>query len=232
MGRRPGGELAARPLHLIFIADCSGSMASHGKIQALNQAIREATPHLKKVAIENPNADVLLRAIAFHNGARWVLPTPTHARDFTWKDLAPRGCTDMGAAMRLLATALDVEQMSARALPPVLILLSDGRPTDDFNGGLRALEASPWARKAVRLAIAIGKDVDLDVLRRFIGHEEIEPLQANNPQDLLTFIRWASTAVVQAVSSPMSRTAGHQPSTRNVDLGPQPTADVEVSDVW
>ena len=42
MGKRPGGELAARPLHFIWIADCSGSMAVDGKIQSLNTAIREA----------------------------------------------------------------------------------------------------------------------------------------------------------------------------------------------
>ena len=63
--RRPGGELATRPLHFIWITDCSGSMKSHGKIQALNTAIREATPHMQKVADENPNAEVLVRALKF-----------------------------------------------------------------------------------------------------------------------------------------------------------------------
>ena len=32
MGKRPGGELATRPLHFIWIADCSGSMSGE-KIQ-------------------------------------------------------------------------------------------------------------------------------------------------------------------------------------------------------
>ena len=27
MAKRPGGELATRPLHFIWIADCSGSMS-------------------------------------------------------------------------------------------------------------------------------------------------------------------------------------------------------------
>ncbi|HXI19313.1 MAG TPA: tellurium resistance protein, partial [Chloroflexota bacterium] len=53
--RRPGGELATRPLHFIWITDCSGSMKSSGKIQSLNTAIREATPHMQRVADENPN---------------------------------------------------------------------------------------------------------------------------------------------------------------------------------
>ena len=69
--RRPGGELATRPLHFIWIADCSGSMGSHGKIQALNNAVREAVPHMQQVADENPNAQVLVRAVRFASGAQW-----------------------------------------------------------------------------------------------------------------------------------------------------------------
>ncbi len=71
MMKRPGGELASRPLHFIWIADSSGSMSDDGKIQALNTAIREAIPHMKKVAEDNPNAQVLVRAVKFSNGAQW-----------------------------------------------------------------------------------------------------------------------------------------------------------------
>ena len=35
MSTRPGGELATRPLHFIWIADCSGSMEPDGKIQGV-----------------------------------------------------------------------------------------------------------------------------------------------------------------------------------------------------
>ena len=34
ISKRPGGELASRPLHFIWLADCSGSMSIDGKIQA------------------------------------------------------------------------------------------------------------------------------------------------------------------------------------------------------
>ncbi len=71
--RRPGGELATRPLHFIWIADCSGSMDIDGKIQTLNNAIREAIPHMQSVADENPERGrsgacpaVLLRCAVAH----------------------------------------------------------------------------------------------------------------------------------------------------------------------
>ncbi len=203
--RRPGGELATRPLHLIWIADCSGSMGSDGKIQALNNAVREAVPHMQQVADENPNAHVLVRAVAFANGAQWHLAQPTPVADFKWTDLKAGGTTDMGKALALVGQELKIPPMSDRALPPVLVLISDGQPTDDFGKGLEALMGEPWGKKAVRIAIAIGDDADLEVLQRFIGHPELQPLQANNPEALVRHIRWVSTAVLQAASSPASQ---------------------------
>lgn len=206
MIRRPGGELAARPLHLIWIADCSGSMGSDGKIQALNNAVREAIPHMQQVADENPNARVLVRALAFASGAQWHIAQPTPVADFKWTDLKAGGTTDMGRSLTLVAEELRIPPMTDRALPPVLVLISDGQPTDDFSKGLAALMAEPWGKKAVRIAIAIGDDADLEVLQRFIGHPELQPLQANNPEALVRHIRWVSTAVLQGASSPASQT--------------------------
>ncbi len=93
--------------------------------------------------------------------------------------------------------------MTERGLPPVLILISDGQPTDDISKGLQAIMEQQWGKKAVRLAIAIGEDADLDVLQKFIGHSEIKPLQANNPEALTKYVKWASTAVLKSVSSPL-----------------------------
>ena len=207
MIRRPGGELATRPLHFIWIADCSGSMGSQGKIQALNNAVREAIPHMQRVADENPNAEVLVRVVRFASGAQWHLGQATAVADFKWDDLKAGGTTDMGRALKLVAGELKIPPMSDRALPPVLVLISDGQPTDDFGKGLEELLGEPWGKKAVRVAIAIGDDADTEVLRRFIAHPEIEPLQANNPEALVRHIRWVSTAVLQAASSPASQVA-------------------------
>jgi len=63
MGKRPGGEMTTRPLHFIWIVDCSGSMGVDGKIQSLNTAIREAIPHMQRVANENPNAACIYTSV-------------------------------------------------------------------------------------------------------------------------------------------------------------------------
>jgi uncharacterized protein YegL len=234
MKTRPGGELATRPLHFIWIADCSGSMAVDGKIQALNTAIREAIPHMQKVADENPNAQVLVRAIKFASGAQWHISQPTPVEDFKWEDLSAQGETDMGKALSMVSDQLRIPPMTDRALPPVLVLVSDGQPTDDFNKGLRDLMDEPWGKKAVRIAISIGTDADEEVLQKFIGHSELKPLQANSPEALVKYIKWVSTAVLKSASAPASQATADAPAAVNVPV-PMPTADDEptsAADVW
>jgi uncharacterized protein YegL len=231
MPARPGGALATRPLHFIWLADCSGSMSQDGKIQALNNAIREALPHMQKVAGDNPHADVLVRAIRFSQGAEWHVAAPTPIAQFRWTDLHAGGVTDLGAALRLLAQELKVPPMSERALPPVLVLVSDGQPTDDFEGGLRALLSLPWGLKAVRLAIAIGSDADPDTLEQFINNPAVALLHANNPESLVNNIKWVSTAVLLSVSAPASQTQTVGAANANVPV-PQPPPPMSSGDVW
>lgn len=209
MNKRPGGELASRPLHFIWIADSSGSMQQDGKIQALNTAIREAIPHMRKVADDNPNAQVLVRAVKFSDGAQWHISQPTPVADFAWQDLSAGGETDLGKALALVAEQLKMPPMSDRALPPVLVLISDGQPTDDYEAGVKALLEQPWGKKAVRIAIAIGQDADNDVLQKFIGNSELKPLAANSPEALVKYIKWASTAVLKSASSPAAQGTDH-----------------------
>jgi uncharacterized protein YegL len=232
MSMRPGGELATRPLHFIWIADCSGSMAVDGKIQSLNTAIKEAIPNMQDVADENPNAQVLVRAVRFSDGAQWHVSQPTDITDFKWEDLEAGGVTAMGRALSIVAEQLRIPPMTDRALPPVLVLISDGQPTDDFTGGLQALMSEPWGRKAVRVAIAIGEDADQEVLQKFIANPELKPLQANNPESLVKYIRWVSTAVLKSASSPAS-VSGDALAGLNVPIPAIPdSGPSSADDVW
>lgn len=233
MKKRPGGELATRPLHFIWICDTSGSMSVDGKIQRLNFAIREAIPHMRRVADENPNAEVLVRVLRFSSGAQWHVSQPTPVEDFEWTDLSAEGVTDMGRALSMLAEQLKIPPMTDRALPPVLVLISDGQPTDDFQGGLDRLFEQPWGMKAVRAAIAIGEDADSQVLQKFIGHAEIQPLRANNPETLVKYVKWVSTAVLKSASSPSSQSLDPGQQSMNVPLPTAPdSSPTSADDVW
>lgn len=200
--RRPGGELASRPLHFFWVVDCSGSM--HGeKIATVNNAVQECIKPMQDAADENPNAQLYIRTLKFSQGAEWVTVDPVPVEDFAWDDLSAFGITDMGKAFELLAAQLTIPPMSDRALPPVIVLMSDGQPTDDYRKPLENLLKLPWGRKAVRIAISIGQDADDDVLAEFTGNRELV-LKAGNAQDLTRMIKWAST-VASVVSQPASK---------------------------
>jgi len=233
MNKRPGGELATRPLHFILLADCSGSMNIDGKIQALNNAIREAIPHMQAIANENPNAEILVRAIKFSDGAAWHISQPTPIEKFEWVDLTSGGLTDMGEALSLLSEQLKIPPMSDRALPPVLVLISDGLPTDDINNGLKTLMALPWGKKSVRIAIAVGEDADQEILQRFIDNPHIKPLQANNADQLVKYIKWVSTVILKSASSPSSQINYMNSSGMNVPIPKLPDNEPSsATDVW
>ena len=221
--KRPGGELASRPLHFFWVVDCSGSMYGE-KIGAVNHAIQSTIPEMADAAKDNPNAQLLVRTLKFSTGATWV------------------GVIDLGKAFEMLAAQLSIPPMTDRALPPVIVLLSDGQPTDDYKKSLDKLLHLPWGKKAVRIAISIGQDADDDVLQQFTGNRELV-LQANNPQSLVKMIKWASTAA-SLVSSPASRPkemdmipTDNTPSATNAPLVldmnniPDPSS-VGANDVW
>lgn len=200
--KRPGGELATRPLHFFWVVDCSGSMYGE-KMGTVNHAIQSTIPEMRDAASNNPNAELLVRTLKFATGASWVTSTPVNIDDFAWNDLDAGGVTDLGAAYEMLAAQLTIPPMTDRALPPVIVLLSDGQPTDDYKKSLDKLLHLPWGKKSVRIAISIGQDADDDVLQEFTGNRELV-LQANNPEALVKCIKWASTAA-SLVSAPASR---------------------------
>jgi uncharacterized protein YegL len=215
MAQRPGGDYASRPLHMIWLLDCSGSMGEGGKIEALNNAIREVVPAMRKAAESNPEVQFFVRAIKFSSGAQWHVANPTLLSDFRWVDLSAEGETDLGQALALLAADLRTLPQNARLLPPQIILISDGKPTDDWRGGLAALMEVPWGKRAIRQAIAIGQDADHETLKRFIDNSERPVLRADSAEQLVRYFRYVSTSV--ATTAP-----GKEPPPPSAPLAEEP----------
>lgn len=209
MSDRLGGALARKPLHFIFVLDVSGSMLRGGRIQALNNAITEVLPHLKDEARANPHAELLVRVLAFANEPQWVIEQPTPVDQVHWTRLeaVPRGFTELGSALQTLAGALDELDEAHSAFPPAIILVSDGRPTQSsgitFAEGLQSLLNNRWGATAVRLALGVGRDADMHSMRRFIGDEDVPLLRADNPEQLVEYIVWASKAASKVASRPV-----------------------------
>lgn len=225
--QRPGGELATRPIHFFWVVDCSGSMYGE-KIGIVNNTIQECIPEMRNSADNNPNAQLLIRALQFSSGASWITTSPVPVENYSWEDMEANGLTELGKAFDLLAAQLSIPPMPARALPPVIVLLSDGQPTDDYKKSLDKLKGMPWFRKAVKIAISIGQDADDDVLIEFTGNKELV-LQANNATALAKMIKWASTTA-SMVSAPSSKPMNSIPVSAPAASIPSASASVPADD--
>jgi uncharacterized protein YegL len=191
----PGGGIDKRPLHFIIAADGSWSMNGE-KMQALNYSIATMLPQLMAWERAQENARVLVRAIKFANTAEWHVKDPTPVADLKWVPLRcePRALTHMGAALRLMATVLTTEALERRALKPALLLITDGIATDDFEGGLAELMATPGGAGALRIAVAIGPDARPEQLAKF-SDPSLAVLRADRAEDIPDLLRVVSVAV-------------------------------------
>jgi uncharacterized protein YegL len=185
----PGGELSSRTLHFYWIIDCSDSMRGD-KIQFLNNAIKECLPEFRSEADKNPDVQVYLRSLSFSTGARWLDDHPIPLNEYRWHDLTAGGKRDLSAALNLITDELHRISTSP-IIPPVLVLLTDGTPTDDYKAGLKKLRELPLAVKSVRIGIAIGNEAGKDVLKEFTGKTGFI-LEANSPHNLVKYIHWTS----------------------------------------
>ncbi len=223
--KMPGGAISARPARFFWLVDCSGSM-SGAKIGQLNHSIAEAIPGIRALARSNPRALVEMQVLSFSTGARWVNPDPVNIDDFVWETQVAGGTTHLGRALHLLAEGLSPARMPGRGLTPIIVLLSDGLPTDaeEFETGLEAVLGQQWGQRAIRLAIAIGKDADAEVLARFVSDPEIGVLQADNTLELAEYIRWASIDVLSQSVGSSSTSDGRMPFINS----PRPVQSVDV----
>ena len=168
-------EIPRRTMTLFFLIGTSGSMDGH-KIGAVNESMREVLPMIRDISAANPDAEINVAVLQFSKGASWIYKEPKPASDFEWNDLSAAGASaDLGEACRELNSKLSKNgfmKSASDSYAPIIILLSDSNPTDDFETGLAELKKNGWFRVAIKIAIAIGDDANKEKLAKFTGTSE------------------------------------------------------------
>jgi uncharacterized protein YegL len=192
---------AARPLPIIILADTSGSMGSEGKMDNLNQAIREMLDTFADT--DDLRAEIHVAIITF--GGTVGIHTdfmPASEAKSQWHDMSANGGTPMGAAMELAAKVIeDKNVITGRAYRPTVLLVSDGQPTDSWETGLDQLTKQGRAQKADRMALAIGADADVGMLQSFLGSSENKVFKVNDARRIKDFFRFVTMSVTARTRS-------------------------------
>lgn len=185
-----------RVMTLFYVVDTSGSMYGR-KIGTVNNAMEEAIQSdLPEISAANDDAEIRVAILKFSTDCEWITPQsgPVPIEDLFWNDLVAGGLTDLGHACHELNQKLSrTEYLKSQtgAYAPVILLFSDGGPTDDWQSGLRELKQNNWFKHAIKIAIAVDDDADKQVLAEFTGTPEAV-IEAKDKNTLKALIRKVS----------------------------------------
>ena len=199
-----------RPLKkglIVYLIDTSGSMRGQ-KIDSANNAMRKSIEAIRSVS--EGKADVHVSVLSFNDDCTLVTgDKPVSVKDYEYVDLTAGGLTCLSKAYDLLDDGvLNKEKLltggSANWFAPVVIVISDGVPTDEYlqeekkyrwESSLEKLNGNAYFKQAKKIAIAIDcTDDNRQVLTAFTGSSE-SVLETSNMEEfgrLLEFVSMLS----------------------------------------
>lgn len=199
-----------RPLPIFIMADTSGSMRGE-KIDELNLALREMLNALNDT--DDIRGKFQLSIIAFGGDEVTVVQPLSDIDGLELVELTAAGRTPMGAALETVKDLIeDRNVVSSRAYAPTVVLISDGLPTDCPEEMYRSKKYAEWepvvdfhngerSSKCQCLALGIGEDADVDMLRAFIDNPEIPVIKAHDVSGITKFFRWVTMSTVARMNS-------------------------------
>lgn len=198
-----------RPLPIFVLADTSGSMRGE-KINELNLALREMLNTLN--AADDIRGKFQLSVIAFGGDVK-VLQPLADIEGLILTELSAAGNTSMGQAFEMVREMIeDRNVVSSRAYTPTIVLISDGLPTDCTEEMYRRKNYFDWeplvdlhngerSSKCQRMALGIGEDADIDMLKSFIDNPEIPVIKTKDASGITKFFRWVTMSTVARMTS-------------------------------
>jgi uncharacterized protein YegL len=181
----------SRRLPVYLLLDVSGSMAGEPI-----EAVRTGLATLMTALRQEPTAleTAYLSVITFGTEAAQVVPL-TEVADFRMPELKASGTTALGAALKLLAESVSREVRRGSPTErgdwkPVVFLLTDGEPTDDWAAGKRALADTPLA---VLVACAAGPRASVAVLQDLT--EAVVRLDTTDAAAIRAYFQWVSSSI-------------------------------------
>ena len=188
---------------VILLLDTSFSMEGE-PINELNQGVRQFI--CETAYDEAASMSVELEIITFNNKADIVMPfTPIYNVDKNPPPLTVDGCTHLGEALDLAAKELDKRRQTYQnnGIPyynPWVILMTDGRPTDDWQAPAGRLKKMADDKDITYLGIEIGSKVDHGIM--------LQLMPSRNPKiatldklEFKKFFRWLTSSMSTLANS-------------------------------
>ena len=181
--------IAKKSMVIFFVIDTSKSMKG-SKIESLNKVMEEIIPDLAGVG--GSNTELKYAVLSFSSGCKWQTSEPLMVDESNkWKPLKADGITDLGMAFEELCSKLSRSKFlksPSLSYAPVIFLMTDGYPTDNYKKGLEKLKSNKWYQYGIKIALGIGDYFNKSVLEEFTENVELV-VKANNTKQLKKLIR-------------------------------------------
>ncbi|MBQ8123447.1 MAG: VWA domain-containing protein [Ruminococcus sp.] len=161
--------VSRKSLVIFFLIDTSGSMKGK-KMGELNTVMEELIPEIRKVG--EADTEVKVAVLTFSTDVRWMYSNPIPIEEFEWARLRASGVTSLGAALKELNARMSRNgflNSPSLSFAPVIFLMTDGYPSDDYKAGLKELQANSWYKFGLKAALGIGSEANDNVLAEFTG---------------------------------------------------------------
>ena len=165
-------SVSKKSLVIFFLIDTSGSMKGK-KMGELNTVMEELIPEIRRVG--EADTEVKVAVLTFSTEVRWMYSTPIPIEDFEWARLRASGVTSMGAAFKELNHRMSRNSYlnsPSLSFAPVIFLMTDGYPSDDYKEGLRELQTNSWYKFGLKAALGIGQEANDNILAEFTGSKD------------------------------------------------------------
>ena len=190
-----------RTLPIILLLDTSASMIRDNKIIELNLAINEMVNALND--IDTAHVSASLSIITFGDHAKKVLDL-TPVKNVPHLEFEANGDTPLGEALTIAKKMIeDKTVITSRTYRPIVVLVSDGMPNDDWIAPFKAFKNEGRSSKCYCVSMGIGEDLSrtaIDVLQKFSSSQE-KLFLAKDAKDIHRFFGLVSDSVANRTKS-------------------------------
>lgn len=179
-----------RVLPLILLVDTSGSMSDC--IEELNDAAKEMVEELAKQ--ESLRAEIHIAIITFGgSSAKLHLPL-SPVSEVKLGNFEAYGMTPLGGALKIAKEMIeDRSQVTSDSYRPMVILMSDGAPNDNWEEPLRVFIEEGRSQKCERLSLGIGTGYIYDILKSFSSNKKV--YEAKDARNIVEFFKFVTMTV-------------------------------------
>ena len=164
-------------------------------IKKLNKAVRKMIKNLSANIKENLSYQ--LAAVTFDSEAKIFLPYTSVENISDLPQLQASGGTALGAALTLAKNLIENETPE-NWLKPVVILVTDGFPIDDYEKPLQNFINSGRTAQALRIAVGIGEDFDKKILKSFATKKNLR-IKIKSAADIVDTFNLISAMIINNI---------------------------------